>query len=380
MVVAIYSHPEYYPPTLNALDNLASHYSEIYVVHRNIKGFDWVYPENVKLVSKGKALEVRAAEQAGFISKLGWFLNYTWIFFSAVWQYRPHTVLLYDNLPILSLRLFKWLVPSPEVLWYHNHDVPDKAYIRKFSLFWMAWKSETWLFKRLNVFSLPAMERKIYFPMNKLKGDFCFLPNYPSLKRMSGVSERVHTPDKRMSILYQGSMNRYHGLEEIIPLLRNEYNGYSLNLILKGFASREYLTELSKLAAELKVSDKIVYLPPTTYMEVLENARKCHIGVGIHKGSDIMNSTLGTASNKIYEYMASGLAVLMFQNEHFLKIFSGRKWAVFTDGSTSSLNSCIDFIVRNWKVINEAAIYDFNSELNFENFIQPVIQKISTPL
>ncbi len=378
MVVAIYSHPEYYPPTLNALDNLAQVYSEIVVVHRNIKGFDWVYPENVKLVSKGEALEVRAAEQASFISKLGWFLNYTWIFFSTVWRYQPHSVLIYDNLPILSFRLFKWLVHSPEVLWYHNHDVPDKTYIRKFSLSWMAWKSETWLFKRLNIFSLPAMERQMYFPMNKFKGDFFFLPNYPSLKRMAGVLERGDTPEKRMSILYQGSMNRYHGLEEIITLLGNEYNGYSLNLILKGFASGQYLAELFKLAAELKVSDKVVYLPPTTYMDVLQNARKCHIGVGIHKGNDIMNSTLGTASNKIYEYMASGLAVLLFKNEHFLKTFSGRKWAIFTDGSPDSLGSCIDFIARNWKVISEAAIQDFNSELNFENYIQPIIQKIST--
>ena len=54
LVIALYSHPDYYPPTLNALEYLSEIYSEIVIVHRNITGFNWDYPVNVKLVSPKK--------------------------------------------------------------------------------------------------------------------------------------------------------------------------------------------------------------------------------------------------------------------------------------------------------------------------------------
>ena len=36
------------------------------------------------------------------------------------------------------------------------------------------------MFKYLDLFSLPAIERKDYFPMNELKGQFFYIPNFPS--------------------------------------------------------------------------------------------------------------------------------------------------------------------------------------------------------
>ena len=51
IVIAVYSHPEHYPPTLNAIEFLSKEFKHIYVIHRNIEGFNWKYPSNVTLLS-----------------------------------------------------------------------------------------------------------------------------------------------------------------------------------------------------------------------------------------------------------------------------------------------------------------------------------------
>jgi hypothetical protein len=53
-MVAIYSHPEYYPPTLNAIDQLSEIAESIIVVTRNNKFSSWEFPENVELHVTGE--------------------------------------------------------------------------------------------------------------------------------------------------------------------------------------------------------------------------------------------------------------------------------------------------------------------------------------
>src|SRR5690349_10768917 len=120
LVVVLFSHPQYYPPTLNALEMLSEHYDTIYVVHRNILGFDWKYPANVQLVGARRSYKVEDLEKSGIHKKISWFLNFTWRLLSIIRKAKPSTVLLYDAMPILSYRLIHRFIPRPKVLWYHN--------------------------------------------------------------------------------------------------------------------------------------------------------------------------------------------------------------------------------------------------------------------
>src|SRR5450432_3803189 len=74
LLVVIYSHPEYYPPTLSALENLSLMYRDIYVLHGNTKGFDWKYPDNVILVGSGTQYEPAEVEAASVRRKIRWFI------------------------------------------------------------------------------------------------------------------------------------------------------------------------------------------------------------------------------------------------------------------------------------------------------------------
>src|SRR5215831_8557373 len=94
LVAVLFSHPQYYPPTLNALEMLAEQYDSIFVVHRNIRGFGWKYPANVQLIGPRKLYQVGDLEKAPMYKKIGWFLNFTWLLLSVIRKSKPDTVLL----------------------------------------------------------------------------------------------------------------------------------------------------------------------------------------------------------------------------------------------------------------------------------------------
>lgn len=366
LLIAIYSHPEYYPPTLNALEYLSEAYDKIILVHRNITGFDWKYPDNVELFSPPGPLPVREAEKAPLSTKIRWFLQFTRIFGSLVKRYQPDTILIYDSMPLLSYRLLSLFIRKPRILWYHNHDVSEQRYLKKYSLAWWAWKAEQWVFPKLDIFTLPADERRANFPMKKFRGKYWLLPNFPSLRVIARIKQ-AEKDRRQLKILYQGSIGKEHGLEEIIPLLGHKFEGRGLTLVLKGFVNQDYLQSLQGLALKEQVADRLLYLPPGGYAGVLENAATCHIGIGIHRKQDEMNKTLGTASNKIYEAAALGMPVLLFDNGHFREHLSGFVWTFFTDCSAGSLFRCIESIAADFDRLSQKSRQDFLNGLNFEN-------------
>jgi Glycosyl transferases group 1 len=376
LVIAIYSHPEYYPPALSALENLAPLFKKIYVMHGNTKGFDWKYPDNVILVGSGDSFEPAEILAGSVRRKIAWFTHFSRSFYSLVRDQKPDTILIYDYMPILSYRLFSHLIKKPRILWYHNHDVAEEKQLRKYSLSWFAWKSEKWIFPKLDIFSLPAVERKTAFPVNLLKGNFIFLPNFPSVYIYNNQEAKSDIPGKTIRLLFQGSIGTLHGFEEIIPLLREQINGHDLQLILKGFISKEYAEILYKLAASYYVEDRVIFMGPTGYAGVIQNAKTCDIGIGIHMKQDIMNRTLGTASNKIYEYAALGMPVLIYDNEHFRQTLDKYSWVFFTDASESSLRKCLQDIISNLHSLSRAARKDFE-KFSFEQYFKPVAAALS---
>lgn len=378
LVIGIYSHPEYYPPTLNALEYLSVIYDHIYVVHRNITGFDWQYPANVTLLCAGTPVHVRKAEALSLRFKLRKFFRFTKLLHKTIRRHRPHTILIYDSMALLGLRFLFPLIKKPACLWYHNHDVSEPQYLRKNSLAWLAWKSETWAFPKLDIFSLPAMERQEYFPMQRLRGKFCFLPNFPSQRVYESVPENGGKSNDVFSLLYQGSIGPEHGLEEIIPFLAAPVMGKTLQMVLKGFIADEYLDELRGIAVQYGVTEQLIYVPPGGYRGVIENARRCHAGIGIHKKQDAMNKTLGTASNKIYEYAAAGMPALVYDNNHFRKTLGGRNWIIFTDTSENSLKAALEQLIAGGHTLGRQALADFQNGLCFEAYFLPLTEYLKT--
>ena len=81
ITIAIYTHPEFYPPLLNAIDELAGSFTDLQVITRNLHFSSWKYPANVQMIHSGKEMKIDESEKASTGWKIKSFLNFTRTFY-----------------------------------------------------------------------------------------------------------------------------------------------------------------------------------------------------------------------------------------------------------------------------------------------------------
>ena len=154
IVVAVYSHPEFYPPTLNAIQELSKQFDTVFVLSRNVMKSEWVYPKNVQLIKSGKYRSIRSSENTNTFIKAISFLMFTLHFFKLIVKEKPQFVMVCDVIPLFSLFLIKKIITNKTKIWYHNHDVAEIGLCRKYSIGWFASKNENKMFPFIDIFSL----------------------------------------------------------------------------------------------------------------------------------------------------------------------------------------------------------------------------------
>ncbi len=371
IVACIYIDPDFYPPTINAVINLSSTCEELIIVTRNHSKLDFPYPGNVKLVKLGNQMSVLESEQASLFKKVFSFFYFTLNVLKYGMNKSTDVMVFYDAIPLLSFYIFKQAL-NKKTIWYHNHDMPNTHNVRKYSIGWFASKYEHQAMKDINLFTLPSDDRLAFYPNWKSMEHYISIPNYPSIKVYKSNNDNKIKFDE-IRIIFQGTIGEEHALEELIALLNDSIEGKSLRLILKGSVRPNYKKILTELAEKKGVSDKVEWVGLGPYCELPALTTTCHIGIAIYMGTDNVRKTLGTASNKIYEYAASGLPVILFDNAQFRKYLDHYDWTFFTDGSVSSLKEIIQKIVINYSDLSCSSRYSFESELNFEKKFNQVI-------
>jgi len=169
-------------------------------------------------------------------------------------------------------------------------------------------------------------------------------------------------------------MTVVRGIEEIIKLLPLKINNKNVKLVLKGFLRPDYEKMLKKLVEGANITDEVEFIGLTPYQEIANITCSCHIGIAIFSKNDVMNQTLGTASNKIYEYAACSLPILYYNNAHFTHHLGHLNWAFGTDVSNKSLISSIEEIDNNYDQLSASAKKSYLEDLNFEHHFQPVVE------
>ncbi len=373
ILVSIYHHPEFYPPTLNAIINLATIAEKVIVLTRNQMDDDFPYPSNVIILKTGSRVDIKMSEVKSIPWKLFSFLQFVWATKKIIKQHKPALVINYDNIPLLATYMARKIGTRKFRWWYHNHDIAELNKQSKFSIGWMATRSEKKFFHHLDIFSLPAEERKKHFPSLRQECAYFFIPNYPSNLFFKQFYKK-RTVGQEVKLVFQGSISTGHGLEEIIKsILPISIMSKNFKLVLKGRIKPDYKLDLMTIARQFGVADKLEFFPVTPYKEVPRLASTCHIGIGIHTGTDVMNITLGTSSNKIYEYAGLGLPVLLYDNPHFRQHLGQYSWAVFTDCSLASLKLSLEHIIANYPLLSGNAVNDFEKNLNFEYYFNRVL-------
>lgn len=372
ILITLYSHPGYYPPTLNLIRCTASRFDEVTILSRNFLQADWKFPANVKVIEVGPLMSIRESEQLPLHQKIYYFIQYSLALGRELSAKSYKWLVLCDPIPTLSFRILRPFLSKGTKVWYHNHDVSELKAHRLFSIGWFAYFSEKSIFGKLNLFTLPANERKVYFPIHKLRGKYAFLPNYPSFLHYSQYS-RAQEFTKPIRILFQGSIGPGHGFEEILRTIAIHKEIKAWKLVMVGKGEDDYLNQLNSLINDLGIADSFEWNGFVPYMDLPYITVSCQIGIGIYTGMDVMNQTVGTASNKIYEYAAMGLPVLVHDSPYWRNLLGKFDWCFFTDLSQESLTQTIHQITLDYSRYSQSAQSSFQNHLNFEKYFEQIL-------
>ena len=310
-------------------------------------------------------------QQSSTPQKMMYFTHFTRLFLQVIKRYKPTVILAYDNITLYSYHLLRPFITHEHHVWYHNHDVVEAASQRKFSIGWFALRSEKKSFRYLSVFTLPANDRLPYFDLSAFRGKYFCIPNYPSKKRYASYRASAELPASAV-LIFQGSMDNTHGIEELVPILQEKIMNKELRLKLLGKSLPGYKESIERLSASYGVSDQLQFEGLRPYKDIPAFSSSCHIGLAIYTRPNVMNTTISTASNKIYEYAAVGLPVLCFDNAYYRRQLGTYSWVFFTDCSAASYRMAIGSIINRYGELGAAARQDFIDQLNFETVFEPV--------
>lgn len=377
LVIAIYTHPDAYPPTINATQILSNEFSRIAILFQPVLEVGIQYPDNVDLIASGKPLYIRDFERKSAFFKAMRFLQFTMKMYLTIRRVKPSLLLFYDPIPLLSYRIISYVLSAKMKVWYHNHDILELAKTKKYTIARAAALNEKKMFNKLDFFSLPSKGREKYYPLDNFRGKYFFIPNLPAKSFYSKFYNHKKASHSLVKLIFQGTISKGHGLENIITyILTSEIREKKFELNLKGFIKDDYKKDLSLLAKQYDVEDRVIFHEFSAYQEVPKIASQCHIGIGVHDGSEVLHKTLATSSNKIYEYAAVGLPVLLYDDKHFKETLGKYEWTFFTDLSEKSLTQSIEMILENYEYLSRKAKKDFIDHLNFETFFRPALNKV----
>ncbi len=378
VLVLNYTHPEGYPPTFNAINNLSKHFEKVIVLSKNNLPTVWNYDSNVNLILQDEIQNRFKSELKSKFSKFKSYLNYVVTFRKLIIKEKPELLILYDALPLFFYYLIKPTIRQsnqPKV-WYHNHDINPLSFYKKYSTNWFGAVIEQ---KKINIasyFSLPAIEREKYFPLASFSGKYYFIPNYPSKYFHGELNNKQKIINDKINIVYPGNISEKHGFEELIPILKEKVHKKELHLTLVGDIRQEYKKYLTEIAKNSGTLHHLHFHDRVSYFKVPEMMSTQHIGWAVNKPLNITYTTGGTAANKIYEYLALGMPIILYDNLHYREHLDGNNWALFSDLSKESLLKNIESIDQNFDKMSLESRKSFESHFTFESAFESTIHSI----
>lgn len=371
------------PPTLNAILMLKRCFGRVVFLRNNIKFPADFYLDPPELKEVGSPCASLAARRKHILWKLARFARYAFAFRRELGRGAYRLVVIHDYLALLAFWLVRKSAGYRGLVWFNSYDAidPQHAPPGRLSLVRLVIARHEELFGELDFFSLPTAERKPYYPLHRVKREVFVIPNYPAAGYYRRFQrQRRSAPEGAIRLIYMGALGRGHGYEEILQSLAAPIAGRAVHLILKGWIEENYRRDLIAFAARCGVGERLEFAGYGPYPKVAELAASCSIGLAIFTGKDIMNRTLGTASNKIYEYLAVGLPVMLFDTPYFRRHFEDRRWAFFTDLSESSLRGGIEAILSHYEEASAAAVQDFRDAFNYESVFTPALHRVMDAL
>ena len=131
--------------------------------------------------------------------------------------------------------------------------------------------------------------------------------NYPMKPKSNldiiNLKDKFNINDKHTLIVYQGVIQKYRGIEQLIKLIKSSTNITAI-IIGDGELKNIYINQAKKY----KILDRVKFIGKVPYLDLLRYTAACDIGWLVIKGHGISNQL--ALPNKLFEYALMGLPII----------------------------------------------------------------------
>jgi glycosyltransferase involved in cell wall biosynthesis len=366
-----YNNPDYYPPIINSsilLDAEGFHHTILCRTYLTPQGIH--YPVNTTVHRLKTSSTNSLLEYLGFI-----------------WQvlfYLPVEVDIFighDMHGFLVARIVSLLKRRPLI--YHCHDFAESG--RKLGLGSSIVRfCERLLARTANVVIVPDYERAEVVAYQLRLSRFPIIAanaaiHAPQPGKILSTTLKANGHHFEKVVLRQGRISQGHAIEvtlRSIPYWESKAWGF----VLLGFGEDAYIESLYKLADELGVREQFVILPMVSYEAVLSYTVGADLGHALYEPLHINNRYITTASNKIMEYIAAGLPLLLSATPSSDKLLARHPVGITADvTSPEAIATAVNNVLQNATLaqsMSAASRRAFEDEFQYQKQYAPVLAAI----
>lgn len=185
-------------------------------------------------------------------------------------------------------------------------------------------------------------------------------------------------------VFRQGRIGPGHAIEATVRSLPL-WNDPTWGFVVMGLGDGDYVQYLNNLARQQGVTERFVVLPPVGYDEVAQYTSGATVGHALYEPIHVNNRYITTASNKIMEYMAAALPLLVSDQPGLRALVERHDCGLTADESDpASIAAAVNALLGNpvrARQMGAHAVRGFDEEFRFDRQFEPVLaalQKLAT--
>lgn len=380
LLITIYANPDYYPPTVYAV-RILSCYFAIHILCRNMEEPAREWPSDVTIERFGEHASAREKETASAGSKLIEYMKFAARTRALIKQMQPAIVYSYDPYAFVASLLGRIGGRSTPLI-FHLHELWDTEGLSWNSLQKWVVRAALTGTKSADAVVFPEKYRSRYWL--QASGDLrapIIVPNCADISYFAAPADWNATIARRYSareVVYVGSTGAPNGHLEALRAIAMADGGISMRVI--GSFRAEFEASFKALARELGITERVRLDGWIAHDEVPARASGSSVGLSLYKPVTKNLEYMGSASNKLFEYAAMGMPVVVPDRESYRAFLGDAEWVTYADiEKPESIARAINSILADgerYLAMSRAARRAFEDQYNYERVFEPVLGKL----
>jgi glycosyltransferase involved in cell wall biosynthesis len=379
LLITIYANPDYYPPTVYAV-RLLSCYFAVHILCRNMDQPFQEWPPEVTIERFGEYASARAKEGANAAAKLIEYAKFAARTRVLIKQMRPAAIYSYDPYAFVATMLGR-VGRRPLPVIFHSHELPETQNLSWGSL-------ENWVV-RAALISTKSADAVVFPEKNRARhwltaaADLrvpTIVPNCPDQRYFPAPadwSDTIAARYRAREAVYVGYASADNGHLDALRALAMT-DGIRMRVI--GGFRPEFEASFNELARELRVNERLSVDGWLALDELRARASRASVGLSIYKPVTKSLEYVASASNKLFEYAAMGLPVIVPDRENYRDFLGDAEWVTYADvEQPEAFSRAVTSIFADrerYVAMSRAARGAFETEYNYERVFEPVLERI----